>query len=89
MGVGLSYLLAILAIIVIVQITFFYILVYDNVPQSMKTFISIDSTLFIVLGLEYLKSYLLGVPRPVFQELVCVFSYIVLQMFYIRWKLKK
>lgn len=89
MEVGIKSLLVIIFSTILAQISLFYILRSSNIPKWFDVIISVVSTMLIVLGLAYMRDFLLSRSRPVIYEVICLFSYIIVQLIFAFIKRKK
>ena len=82
-------LLALLAVVILEQVTLFYILTDKFIPKWYGYIISVISTMIIILGLLYLKDYLFERNWPTFYEAICHLSYIIVVMVFVIMRRKR
>lgn len=81
MDVGIGSLLIVITSTMLAQISLFYNLTPD-IPKWFETIVNIVSTMLIVLGLIYIKDFLLCMKSSGIYEVVCLFSYIIVQLIF-------
>ena len=82
MEVGIKSLLVIVASTILAQINLFYMLRSRGIPPWFENLVSVVSTMLIVLGLFYMRDFLLCRDTSLVYEVICLFSYIIVQSVY-------